>query len=67
MPKTIYSTEVETIKPTNEIEMTIRASIAAHAILDLCKSKDHQVIRLKMVNAANEFLELDKFIRKITS
>jgi len=56
--------------PTQKIELTIRAAIAAHAILDMCKTVDFDegdlIIKLKMRNAANEFIELDKFIKEAT-
>jgi len=52
--------------PTQKIELTIRAAIAAHAILDMCKNEDHIVIKLKMKQAAIEFVELDRFVKEKT-
>ena len=51
--------------PEQRIELTILAAIAAHAILDMCKTTDEIVLKLKMKNAVIEFLKMDAFIKDL--
>ena len=53
------------MKTEKRIELTILAAISAHAILDMCKNTDEIVLKLKMKNAAIEFLKLDAFIKDL--